>query len=709
MSNTQTVELLSFDASVTKEETHDGIVGDVTITKEELFDVDFARQIVANKQIAKEDRRILQRYLKGRIQGNRRTVTYKLGKHVKHEGIGRLCAVGGEGLQCIQRDIRGAMTRSYYWDVDMVNAQPTLLVQLCERNGWVCNSIREYVAKREEMLQEVQQSLSVERWEAKQRIVSLFFGSTDVEGMPPFFREYLLPELRNVMASNWGHHCSDTLKWLEKQPNRVSRGLAYILQTEERKCLLAMDNAFAKRGRLFDVYIHDGGLVRKKDGEACLSLSLLREVEEDVKRVTGYQIHLIVKPIETSFVKEDEDDVYLEMKEEFEKTHFKLLSPPAFVRLEGKEVQVLSKSDMLLLYENMKCNGNSFLKRWMEDESMRTIRRLMFAPQKEIPADCFNTFTGFAFEPKEGDFSAFTEVLTLISGKDTRVAEHIEKMMAWTVQRPTEKQGVCIVVFSPEQGAGKDTYFDGIGSLLKGYYVNTADAGNQLFGRFNAELERTLLFKLEELSFTDSKAHCNLFKSLITASEMKYEQKGQPTKVAPNYTTYVATTNNDVSVVLEDTNRRFFMVRAAPDRVGDSDFWNRIHTSLANPDVKSAYLHHLLNINLTNFNPRLFPVTEYQERVKESFIPYHAAMFQTVIQGSPESENMTWTARELYHMMKERAGFPLNETKFGRDMRLYLDANVITRVRKTRGNEYVIKTQTLQNWLVSKKWWNDMF
>ncbi len=677
----------------------------MVVTKTEVFDVDFARQIVANKGLAKEERRLLQRYLRERIDGNKRKVEYKLGKYVKHDGIGRLCAVGGEGLQCLSRDIRGALAKSYYWDVDIVNAQPALLVQLCERNGWVCQSVKEYVAKRDEMLQEVQEALGIKRWEAKQRIVSLFFGSVDADGMPPFFRESLLPELRNIMASNWGHNCAGVLKWLEKHPNRVGKGLAYILQTEERKCLLEMDKAFGRRGRSMDVLIHDGGLIRKKEGEVCLSHTLLREVESDVLKKAGYQIHLVVKPLETSFVKEDEDDEYLAMKEEFESTHFKLVSPPCYVRLEGKTIQHLSKSDLLLLYENKMCNGKPFLDRWLKDETMRTMRCLMFSPQREIPEDCFNTFTGFAVDPKEGDFSAFTEVLHLISGKDAVVAENIEKRMACLVQKPMEKQGVCIVVFSPEQGAGKDTYFNAVGGLMPNYFRNTADAGNHLFGRFNSELETTLLFKMEELSFTDSKAHCNLFKSLLTATEMTYEQKGMPSKTAPNYTTFVATTNNDVSVVLEDTNRRFFMVRASPDRVGDTEFWTRIHKELAKPEVRSAYLHHLLTLDVSDFNPRVFPATEYQEEVKESFIPYHARAFQTLLEANPDSGEMTWTARDLFGLMKDKSGFPLTETKFGRDIRLYVGSGVMMKRHSRSGAVYTFESETLRNWLTSKKWW----
>jgi len=60
-------------------------------------------------------------------------------------------------------------------------------------------------------------------------------------------------------------------------------------------------NALKDFGRSMDVLIHDGGLVRKIDGESELPSNLIRKVEEKVKEMTGYTVSLVVKPMETSF------------------------------------------------------------------------------------------------------------------------------------------------------------------------------------------------------------------------------------------------------------------------------------------------------------------------------------------------------------------------------------------------------------------------
>lgn len=280
---------------------------DISITKTEVFDIAFARQLLNNKDIAKDDRDKLRRYVKGAEKGNKHITTYKLGKNCKSEFLGRLVALKGEGLQCLQKDIRNGIAHQYYHDIDMVNAQPNILAQYCEKQGWKCDAIRKYVSQREELLSELCEALNIQRWEAKERVIALFYGSNNANDLTDFFKDELLPELRRIMENNFKFNV-EKLKWLGNQPNRVGKGLAYILQTEERTCLLAMDRSLTKNGRSMDVFIHDGGLVQKKEGEQTLPTELLRKVEADVKRDTGYSVQLLVKPMKSLFEKQDDED-----------------------------------------------------------------------------------------------------------------------------------------------------------------------------------------------------------------------------------------------------------------------------------------------------------------------------------------------------------------------------------------------------------------
>lgn len=277
---------------------------DVCVQKEEVFDVDFAHWIVGNKDISRDERDAVKRLMKGRVNGNKHLTDYKLGKDIKNEMLGRFCAVKGEGLQCLSRECRAALAGKYYWDVDIRNAQPTLLQQYAEKRGWVCEVLKRYNQQRDEYIQELMDELQIQRWEAKEKVCRVLFGG-GADGLTPFFVRELEPEMRNLMTSIFNENRTKHPS-IAKRPNSTRAMTALVLQTEERTCLMAMDKSLAERGRSLDVLIHDGGLVRKKEGEVCFPEDILRKVEADVKKRTGYSISLAVKPMVTSLERDDE-------------------------------------------------------------------------------------------------------------------------------------------------------------------------------------------------------------------------------------------------------------------------------------------------------------------------------------------------------------------------------------------------------------------
>ena len=281
---------------------------DVCVQKTEEFDMDFAQWIVENKDISKLERDAVRRLMKERVRGNKHETTYKLGKDVKHEDLGRFHAVRGVGLQCLSRECRAALAQRYYWDVDMRNAQPTLLQQYAEARGWACPNLKHYNEQRDDYLNELMNDLQIDRWEAKEKINRMLFGGGSV-GLTPFFVNELQPEInmlmRNVLNENQGKY-----SFIAKKPNAAKSMMAYVLQTEERLCLMAMDISLAKQGRSLEVLIHDGGLVRKKDGEGRIPDEILRKTERDIKELAGYTVSLAVKPLTTSLERsEDEHEI----------------------------------------------------------------------------------------------------------------------------------------------------------------------------------------------------------------------------------------------------------------------------------------------------------------------------------------------------------------------------------------------------------------
>ena len=713
---------------------------DMAVVKTEVFDLEFATQLKDNAELLKEDRDKLRRYLKQRKNGNANEITYKLGRYCKHEHLGRLTAVGGLGLQCFQKDIRSALAERYYWDIDIVNAQPTLLVQYCEERGWMCNALKRYVANRDEVLAELMETLSIPKWEAKEKVVSLLFGASPT-GLTTFLVDELAPELRLIMKNVWEANQTH-LGFLKNKENKLGKAMAYVLQTEERRCLLAMDRAFGRRGRSLDVLIHDGGLVRKKEGESAMPSALLREVEKDVKTEVGYTINLIVKSLETTFVREEretEDDIELRKNQWYEDhkrmweetgwkgaTYFKVRHPPMFVALvdEGRKWEQMTKGDLLQneedhFFEEAKTRL-TFARTWLEDPNKREYFGVCFRPKQEPPTGYFNLFRGFDVEPKMGSFDAFHRVLRLIANGDQRVFDYVENWAAHVIQKPWVKTRVAIVV-QGRKGVGKDTYFNALGKIFGTHFFNTSTPEDNVFHKFNSAIARILLVKFEEANFATNKENEDKLKFIITSPTAVIEKKGHDSITLDSFINVVMTTNHEIPLPITDDERRFVLFKMSEEQRIDfkvdtpevsqakQTFWADVHRELEDPNTIAAYHLYLLNKDISNFNPFIDRVrTAYYDEVASSFVPHHARYFQRQIEHDEErTEAFEWRARDLFTDIKQAyTRFDLTETKFGREMRnTYIETGIIEKRRSARGEVYAFVPARMKQFLQDKGWW----
>ena len=712
------------------------------MVRREVYDLDYARDLPSLlKQLAtnaptpaerekwKKQSILLNLYIKKTENINEVLTRYVLGRKARHEetNIGRLTAEGGIGLQTFCRDVRNALGGAYYHDVDIVNSLPTILSQLCDKRGWSCPLLKRYIETREEVIEEVVELLRREgniaepdlRKTAKDRIIALYTGGS-AEGLTPFVRE--LGEEAYRIRGNILTMYADDIKWLAKHTNRAGKAVAWVYQTEERKCLMAVARALEARGRRMDVFIHDGGLVRKREGEAELPKVLLREVEEEVFRETGYRIALAVKPMTTSLERTGgTDNEYAERKRQFEETgwkgaiFFKIRHPSQFGCIQirkNNEFELKTKACLLQNEENnILSDGTPFLKLWLADPNIKEYERIVFKPKVETPDYEFNTFTGFANIPKEGgDLSSFYEMLGLIANHDEAVMKWLELWLAHIIQKPSQKTLVSIVV-QGEQGVGKDTFFDVVvgGILGKTHYFSTTSPENNVFAKFNSTLEGKIVVKFEEANFQTNATNKEKLKGWITEDDIWIENKGLKPYQLDNIINIVMTTNKGVPVVLEENERRMVLLKASDEKRNDRAYFGQLRARMT--ENLSAFHHHLLNLDLSNFHPANDrPITDYYHDVRQSFTPYHARFFQRqIIANDGATNELRWTAFLLHNQMKEGVGYPLTEKAFGIEMRdIYVKAGVIEKHRIGAGNEYRVRDiPALRAFLEAKGWWVD--
>jgi len=679
--------------------------------KTEKVDLEYLDFFLNNPDIAKEEKMKLRSWKKLIEKGCYVPILYKLGKSVKpsDELLGRLTALKGIGLQCFSRDIRNALAHRIYWDVDMVSAHPTICSQICKKNGIISTYQDEYLAHIDEKRSELMEALNLHKDMAKIKITSLYFGYENAsDGMPDFFvklhKEILNARRFIVNLEEW----EAPLKFLHgTKENRIGKAFAYILQTIERSCLLTMDESASRNGRSLDTYIHDGGLIRKLEGETEFPEKLLRQFEKDIYDRIGYNISLLSKPMTTTFeLSDDLNSGYKEMKAEFEKEVFSIVTPPCYIRVHNGKVQMLDLTGLHHIFQDKFINDELFITRWKADPTKKKYETIGFFPMQDAPPDTFNIFTGFPFEAKEGDCSRFLELVDLLCNHEKELIEYVLDWIAHLFQRPFDKIGVTLVIYG-KKGIGKDTVFNKIGELLGSMFWNTSTPENDVFSRFNACLRNNLLIKFEEANFETNKANEDALKGLITGDLLSTQEKNEKAVTMKNYSRLVLTTNKPISVVADKDERRFCMMNCSDEKKGDRAFWNETYSIFARPETNAALMHMFLNRDIRNFECRNYPITSYAEDVMSSFIPFHARFFQRWIELNDGTETHEWSARELYGKMNESREYQMSETKFGVDMRSY-PITALTKKKGRTSNSYVLHVEKMTQHLKDAGHWIDM-
>ena len=251
---------------------------------------------------------------------NLSTYTYYYSKNscISRAGYGRLYSVEKGSLERIEKTLRHSLCAKIYWDIDMVNAQPTILSQMATQRGLHLSLLSQYISHRETIIAECMKKHNTTRDQVKEWFIKCIFGSAipELQELQNELRQ-LANELRNEYTDLY-----DKIVKM-KESNIIGTFLAYVAQTEECKCLLAMNDFLTKHGRDVGVLCYDGCLVYKLNKEIVFPTDLLRLCEKYICDMSGYKIQLAVKEMKCSpdfsnpsklLRKSDIDDVYMTRK-----------------------------------------------------------------------------------------------------------------------------------------------------------------------------------------------------------------------------------------------------------------------------------------------------------------------------------------------------------------------------------------------------------
>lgn len=314
------------------------------------------------------------------------------------------------------------------------------------------------------------------------------------------------------------------------------------------------------------------------------------------------------------------------------------------------------------------------------DRDRKTFDGTCFEPAASAAkANKFNIWTGFAVEPREGDWSKLrTHIHSVLCGGDDDL---FQWFMAWCAS-PFARPGVKVpssVAVKGEQGTGKSKPFDWLREAM-GCAAMKVSQGKHLTGNFNAHLDGKLLLVCEEAFWAGDKAAAGVIKDLISAEEFTVEAKHENAVTRPNLLAVAFISNNDWVVPMDGKDgRRFLVLQASNDHKEDAAYFKAIDAQMKNGGVE-AMMYALVNWDPSPIGGwdglRTPPKTDsLREQAGMGLSGPMAAMYDILDEGVLEGRT---AGGDVFY-------YSLSETEPTRVARSHLSA--VLGAKKGRGNE----------------------
>jgi len=129
---------------------------------------------------SKKDYDLLKK-LCNKVLSNREDDNGFISRKIKYKQInnGRYFLNDDVGMQNMTRNIRAILSHRHLYDVDMVNAQPSILLKVCDENEIECEQLKHYCKNRDKYLELIMNKIKCTKTEAKNSINEMLYDEND--------------------------------------------------------------------------------------------------------------------------------------------------------------------------------------------------------------------------------------------------------------------------------------------------------------------------------------------------------------------------------------------------------------------------------------------------------------------------------------------------------------------------------------------------
>lgn len=227
-----------------------------------------------------------------------------------------------------------------------------------------------------------------------------------------------------------------------------------------------------------------------------------------------------------------------------------------------------------------------------------------------------------------------------------------------------------IVIISGGQGSGKSLWFNIISRSLFGSQVCLENIGGlqALLDKDNYRFLNKKLLCVNELIQWDGNVSSQLgrLKDFITEDEISVKKMYCNVRVEKAYYELIGLSNHDDVIRLEQSDRRFFMLKTCDSYIGDTEYFKALHSCMSCPEFGNALAYELKSHIVDGFEQIRPPMTAIKRDVLEISSGYVREFTQAVIEAgenglyhyAPDSDGWYVSLRELYNMYCHKNEYP---------------------------------------------------
>ena len=457
-------------------------------------------------------------------------------------------------------------------------------------------------------------------------------------------------------------------------------------------------------------------IIHKEIGHSCLyvqkSHSIFNCYSHKSKRLPKQKSEKLYKLLSDE---EDSETIveseYKRIKEEFEKTTFRIRNPPGYMVFIANEWVRYNRHELIDMNSGIFLDSEKkkrFIDEWLKDDSIKTYDKMdYFIDTKEHYKNIFNTFTGFQAIHIKEDSKCIDIILNhikILCNHNSEAYEFVIDWFAQILQQPNKLTGICLIL-NGQHGCGKDMFLSWFGTKIIGLsnYFKTARPHIDLFGSFNSSRKNIVFYHIEEGNdMMLNESNIQQFKNYITDSFASIQLKGKDTtNLIQNYNHFAISTNSSTPFKIEKTERRFFGIQASSETCANSEYFSELEMNMNDQGVIKGFYEFLISRDISKRDWKILPTTEYMKAMFEASLSEVNHFINELLEIDHTQEQIK--ASELYKLYKEWC----RNNGESKPKSLIIFGNILTSIkelskfRKKDGIYYIISKKPISESVIS--------